>query len=153
MRKAILSMLLAGALGLAACGIQAPQSGAAQSATTGRFTSLLHRAGATLCSVGHINPTVQGGSETVNIYSFSTGRSCGAKATANQGLIYFVENVDVPSARYFLGLAAVSRNFQAGWRAGDLAIVVGPRLPILRLLGLAKLFNDHATPTFGVFLE
>jgi hypothetical protein len=153
MRKAIVSTLLAGALGLAACGTQPSQSGAAQPATTGTFRSLLHRAGATLCSVGHIDPTVQGGSETVNIYSFSEDRSCDAKATANQGLIYFVDNVDVPSAKYFLGLAAVSHNFQAGWRAGDLAIVVGPHLPILRLLGLAKLFADRAKPTFGASLE
>ncbi len=80
-------------------------------------------------------------------------KTCTAKATANEGLIYFVESVDVPSARYFVSLASVGSNFQAGWRVGNLAIVVGPHLPILRLLGLAELFKGHATPQFGVTLN
>ena len=150
MRKAIFPALLVVALSLAACGTRGPTSGRSTPEGAGSFTSLLHHVGATLCPVGRIDPALQGGSETVEIYSFSTDKTCTPRATAHQGLIYFVENIDGPSTRYFLGLASVGGGFQAGWRSGHLAIVVSSRLPVLRLFAIEELFRGHATPVFGV---
>jgi hypothetical protein len=148
MRKVIFPALLVVALALAACGTHALPPGA-QTGTPDLFQSLLHRAGVTLCPVGHIDPALQGGSETIDIYSFSANTTCSAGATARQGLIYFVQNVDAPSTVYFLRLAAFS-GFLSGWRSENLAIVTSKGVPALRLLAIAELFKHHATPIFGV---
>jgi hypothetical protein len=103
----------------------------------------------TLCEISQVSPTNEGGTSTVEIFSYSTTNKCDAASTARQGVLYLVENPTTATTKYLLSLASVTSSFVVGWQSGKVAIMLGTGTSVLHQLEMFRALERHARLAFN----
>jgi hypothetical protein len=103
----------------------------------------------TLCEISQLSPTNEGGTSTVEIFSYSTTNQCDPASTTGQGVLYLVENPTTAITKYLLSLGSVTSSFVVGWQSGRVAIMLGAGTSILHQLEMFRALERHARLAFN----